>query len=104
MNESEIELLKKETLDGLQFVKDIIINNKCDVLILDEVVHCINKDYIKFNEMEYLIKNKPKSMELVLTGRDAKKELIEIADLVTEMKCVKHPYEKGINARIGIEK
>jgi cob(I)alamin adenosyltransferase len=50
-----------------------------------------------------IIDKRAQGVEIVMTGRGATKELIEIADLVTEMKCIKHPFEKGINARRGIE-
>jgi cob(I)alamin adenosyltransferase len=104
MNDTEINILKKETRDGLEKVKEIIKRNQCDVLILDEFIWCVNENFISLNEAINLIKSKPLTMEIVITGRDAKPELIQIADYVTEMKCIKHPYEKGINSREGIEK
>ena len=59
--------------------------------------------FITTDEIIYLIKNKKESMELVLTGRDVPQEVIDLADLVTEMKMIKHTFEKGIAAREGIE-
>mgnify|MGYP000920672042 CR=1 FL=1 len=61
-------------------------------------------DLISIEEIKFLIKNKPETTEFVLTGRNAPDELIELADLVTEMKEVKHYFQKGIMARKGIEK
>lgn len=61
-------------------------------------------DLISIDEIKFLIENKPKTTELVLTGRNAPDELIEMADLVTEMKEVKHYFQKGVMARKGIEK
>ena len=61
------------------------------------------EEFITTDEIIYLIKNKKESMELVLTGRDVPQEVIDLADLVTEMKMIKHPFEKGIAAREGIE-
>ena len=55
------------------------------------------------DEILYIIDNKPKTMELILTGRNVPKEIIEKSDLVTEMKCIKHYFEKGVGAREGIE-
>ena len=61
-------------------------------------------DLISVDEIKFLIENKPETTELVLTGRNAPDELIELADLVTEMKEVKHYFQKGVMARKGIEK
>jgi ATP:corrinoid adenosyltransferase len=103
MNAEELQLLKDESRQGFEFVKDVVRQNKCDILILDELVHLINKEIITMNEVRQLASIKPFTMELVLTGRNASPELIELADLVTEMKPHKHPYEQGIQARVGIE-
>ena len=61
-------------------------------------------DLISVDEIKFLIENKPETTELILTGRNAPDELIEMADLVTEMKEVKHYFQKGVMARKGIEK
>jgi len=74
-----------------------------DVLILDEIVFCLSKGLAKFEDIRHLIEQKDAAVELVLTGRGAPPELIALADLVTEMKKVKHPFDKGIAARSGIE-
>jgi cob(I)alamin adenosyltransferase len=104
MNDNEIEILKKETNEGYEYIKNIIENNLCDMLILDEFIWVLNKNFIKSDEFYELINIKPESMEIILTGREAKEELINIADYVSEMKKIKHPYDKGIEARKGIEK
>lgn len=80
-----------------------IKSEKYDIVILDEITFAIINDYVKLEEVIQLIEQKPKSVELVLTGRDAQKEIIEKADLVTEMKAEKHYYQKGFKARKGIE-
>ncbi len=74
-----------------------------DVLILDEIVFCISRGLAQLEDVKNLIKRKDPAVEIVMTGRDAPKELIEIADLVTEMKNIKHPFDKGVTARRGIE-
>jgi len=74
-----------------------------DVLILDEIVFCISKGLAQLDDVKDLIKRKDPAVEIVMTGRDAPKELIAMADLVTEMKNIKHPFDKGIKARRGIE-
>ena len=74
-----------------------------DVLILDEIVYCLSKGLAEFEDVKNIISKKDAGVEIVLTGRGATQELIELADLVTEMKNVKHPFDKGIEARRGIE-
>lgn len=93
----------KAARTGLKEVSEIIKSNLCDVLVLDEV--CIALYYKLFDENEVigLLKDKPGDMEVVLTGRYAPTSLIEMADLVTEMKEIKHYYTRGIQAREGIE-
>lgn len=74
-----------------------------DVLVLDEIVFCLSKGLAELGQIKQLIEARKPQVELVLTGRGATAELIELADLVTEMKCLKHPYDSGISARKGIE-
>ena len=78
-------------------------SNQYDILILDEFIHCIVKGYVAKEDVIRFLKNKPLGLEIVMTGRNAPDWLIDIADLVTEMKCIKHPMEQGIPARVGIE-
>jgi len=74
-----------------------------DLLILDEIVFCLSKGLAKFEDIKDVIDRKDPAVEIVLTGRGATKELIALADLVTEMKNIKHPFDKGQRARRGIE-
>jgi cob(I)alamin adenosyltransferase len=74
-----------------------------DVLILDEIVFCLSKGLADLSDVRHLIECRDPAVEIVLTGRGASPELIELADLVTEMKKVKHPFDKGVVARKGIE-
>lgn len=74
-----------------------------DVLILDEIVFCLSKGLADLSDIRHLIESRDPAVEIVLTGRDATPELLELADLVTEMKKVKHPFDKGMGARKGIE-
>jgi cob(I)alamin adenosyltransferase len=74
-----------------------------DVIILDEIVFCFSKGLAKLEDIKNIIEKKDDRVEIILTGYGATKELIELADLVTEMKKIKHPFDKGINARCGIE-
>ena len=74
-----------------------------DVLILDEILFCLSLGLGRFEDVQRLIEQKDAAVELILTGRGATLELIELADLVTEMKKIKHPFDKGVGARRGIE-
>jgi cob(I)alamin adenosyltransferase len=74
-----------------------------DIVIFDELNMALYYDLLDLEEVIQKLTEKPNDVEVVITGRRASKEIIEIADLVTEMKEVKHPYQKGIKARIGIE-
>ena len=75
----------------------------CDILILDEIVFCLAKGLIQMEDIKRLIDRKDPRVEVVMTGRGATPELMDLADLVTEMKKVKHPFDKGLSARMGIE-
>jgi cob(I)alamin adenosyltransferase len=93
----------KHAEDALQLAKKVVESGEYDVVILDEINVALNLKLIKIESVLELMKNKPKHVELVLTGRYATKEIIEVADLVTEMREIKHPYNKGFQARKGIE-
>jgi len=98
-SEKDIEIAN----EALELAKEVVKNGEYDVVILDEINVAMSLRLIKVEDVIELIKNKPKHVELVLTGRYVPKEIIEIADLVTEMKEIKHPYSKGIPPRKGIE-
>jgi cob(I)alamin adenosyltransferase len=89
--------------EALALAEQVVKNGEYDIVILDEINVAINLKLINLDEVLELIKNKPKHVELILTGRYAPEEIIEAADLVTEMKEVKHPFNKGYQARKGIE-
>jgi cob(I)alamin adenosyltransferase len=82
---------------------EILANNEYNILILDEINVAIDWKLVKLDEVIELIESKPDNVELILTGRYAHPSIIELADLVTEMQEVKHPYNRGILARDGIE-
>jgi ATP:corrinoid adenosyltransferase len=104
MNEAELEELRLEIRKGFEYVRNLVKENKYDLLILDEINHIIIKEFVSKEEILEFIDSKPDTLEIVMTGRNAPDWLMEKADLVTEMKCIKHPFEKGIPARVGIEK
>jgi cob(I)alamin adenosyltransferase len=89
--------------EALQLAKEVVQNGKYDIVILDEINVALNLKLIRLEEVMKLLKSKPRNVELVLTGRNVPDEVIEAADLVTEMKEVKHPFNRGFQARKGIE-
>ncbi len=89
--------------DILGEIETIIMNGQCDVLVMDEVTYQYNYEIIDKDRLQALIMDKAKELEIVLTGRDAPQFMSEAADYVTEMKKIKHPYDKGIDARLGRE-
>jgi len=94
---------EKYAAEALKICREKIFSEKYNVIILDEVNYAINLGLIDVQEIIKIIKEKPSSLDLVLTGRDTKKEIIELADLVTEMKEIKHPFKSGIKAKKGID-
>ncbi len=98
---------QKKDLDsaqrGLERVKKVLKTKKYDMLILDEVNIALKLKLLKLEEVLALIKKVPRKAELILTGRYAHPQIIKIADLVSEIKEVKHFFKQGIKARKGIE-
>ena len=94
---------EKYAAEAVRICREKIFSEKYDVIILDEVNYAINLGLIDVQEIIKIIKEKPSSLDLVLTGRDAKEEIIELSDLVTEMKEIKHPFKSGIKAKKGID-
>ena len=97
--EADISAARK----GLEEMRKIIHNGKHDVIIMDEVNIALYFKLFDVDQIVKLMKSKPDHVELILTGRYAPQEIIDMADLVTEMKEVKHYYQNGIQAREGIE-
>jgi cob(I)alamin adenosyltransferase len=89
--------------EAFQLAKEVVGGGRYDVVVLDEVNVALDLKLVSLEEVLELIKSKPKHVELVLTGRYAPKEIVEVADLVTEFREVKHPFNKGDRARKGIE-
>jgi len=89
--------------DTLERIAETAQKRFYDVIILDEIVYCLAQGLAKIEDVKQLIEKRDARVEIVLTGRGASKELIALADLVTEMKNIKHPFDKGTAARPGIE-
>jgi len=89
--------------EAFDLAKKVVKGGEYDVVVLDEVNVALNLKMISIDDVIDLIKSKPKHVELILTGRYAPMQIIDAADLVTEMKEVKHPYSQGVPPRKGIE-
>lgn len=88
---------------ALAAAREAVLSGKYDLVVLDEVNVALGFNLIELDEVLNLIRDKPSKVELILTGRYADSKILERADLVTEMVKVKHPFDKGIKARKGIE-
>lgn len=94
---------KDAILNGWKIVKEAIRTNEYNLIIMDEANIAIDLGIIDVNDVVETLKNKPEEMEIVLTGRNAKPEIIEIAHLVSKIEPIKHYWDIGVNARKGIE-
>ena len=83
--------------------KEAILSGKYDVMVLDEFTYPMHYGWIETAEVSEVLKARPEMLHVIITGRNAPEELMEYADLVTEMNVVKHPYQQGIKAQPGIE-
>lgn len=103
LNDQEKKELKEDIDKGVEFIKKVIKNNECDVLIIDELLGVLGNKLLEVEEVIDILKSKPETMEVIITGRNAPQRIIDMADLVTEMKEIKHYFRSGIPARDGIE-
>jgi cob(I)alamin adenosyltransferase len=95
--------LKKAVKEALAISLKKIESNRYDLIVMDEFNTLVGNGYATSLDVKKIIKAKPEELELIFTGRGAPEEMIEIADYVTEIRMVKHPFTKGIKARKGIE-
>lgn len=103
MTPEELEEAKSMQQCVFDYAMKAVAQNKVDLLIMDEIMATITTGMIPLQSVIDFIKGKPKHMEIVLTGRNAPAELVELADYVSEINEIKHPMTKGIPARVGIE-
>ena len=94
---------QEEAEKALASARKAILSGKYDLVVLDEVNIAVAWKLLELDEVVRLIQDKPQDVELILTGRNADAKLIELADLVTECLNIKHPYDRGIMARRGID-
>lgn len=90
--------------EGWELAKATILGRHADIVVLDEINCAADFGLLPVGEILDVLRRKPDGMEIVLTGRGAPPELVEAADLVTEMREVKHYYAKGVDARVGVER
>lgn len=97
------ETVKAAALAGWNLAREKIASDAYDLIVLDELTYLIGLGILDEDEVIALFRARPQRLHLVITGRDASPGLIEYADLVTEMRAIKHPFQKGIKAQKGIE-
>ncbi len=94
---------KKSIHDSFKMVRKVFCGKKYDLMILDEILNAVGEGFIEEKEVIGLIKSKPESLELVLTGRTVPKKILALADYVSRITEIKHPFKSGVKARKGIE-
>lgn len=102
-NKKDIEEDRQVAREGFALAKSVIEGDTYDLVILDEITYLPVYDFLPVEDIVTMLKNKPHRLNVILTGRNAPSELVEIADTVSEMKAVKHAYENGIKAQKGVE-
>jgi cob(I)alamin adenosyltransferase len=102
-NAKDKEELRQAAEKGWALAKDKINSGRYNMIILDELTYPLNYNLLDQDEVVKFLKQKPVPLHIIITGRDANDLLIDLADLVTEMKEIKHPYQKGVKATKGIE-
>ncbi len=100
---TKAEGIRRECLKGIKFIERIYREKKYDLLILDEINISVREGFLKESEVLDLLERKPENLELVLTGRNATGKIIKKADLVSEIRKIKHLYDLGLKGRKGIE-
>jgi cob(I)alamin adenosyltransferase len=90
--------------EALTLARGVLAGGEYDIVVLDEINVAVDYGLIQKNEVLKLMNERPSNVELILTGRYAAREIIERADLVTEMVEIKHYYQRGVQCRVGIEK
>ena len=94
---------RRAVAQAWKIAEQVIHSGRWDLVVLDEINNVLRFGLLEVEKLVDTLRSRPSHVEVVCTGRGAPARLIDAADLVTEFKCVKHPYEKGIGARKGIE-
>ena len=102
-DKSPIEDHKKIADEALAIAREKISSERYEIVILDEINYAINLGLVGLDDVINLVRQRPEGVSIVLTGNHAKDQIIEMADLVTEMREVKHPFQSGVRAKKGID-
>ncbi len=94
---------RKNGQEAIQLIKEIIDTDDCDTLILDEVNNALHLKLVDLEQVKEILALRPEHMHIILTGRDAHPELIDLADTVSEVREIKHAYRKDIEPQPGID-
>jgi cob(I)alamin adenosyltransferase len=97
------EIHRQAAQEGISLAEEKIVSGKYHIVILDEINIAVDKGLLSLEDVLRILDKKPRSVHVILTGRNAHPALIERADVVTEMKEIKHPFQKGIKAQGGID-
>jgi cob(I)alamin adenosyltransferase len=100
---SDLQEHRSAAEKALAFAHQRMLSGPLDILILDEINNAVELGLLEITAVLDLVKNKPANLHLVLTGRNAHSDLISVADLVTEMHALKHPFDSGVPAQKGID-
>jgi cob(I)alamin adenosyltransferase len=98
-----VDQLSASVAEALDEARKAMMSGNYDIVVLDEINNAVADGFVDIESIVEFALSKPKEVELILTGRSAVQEIIDLADYVTEMKCVKHPFQRGVPARRGIE-
>ena len=99
----DVNQLRASVAEALSETRKAMLSGDYDIVVLDEINNAITDGFADVEAVIELILSKPEKVELILTGRNAEQKVIDLADYVTEMRCIKHPFQQGISARRGIE-
>ena len=103
IDERKVLARKRQAEEAMRFAEDVVKSGEFDLVILDELAVAVHYGLIELDRVLGLVREKPGGVELVITGRNAPEELIHAADYATEMRLVRHPYGKEIEARPGVD-
>lgn len=103
LNDEQKAELKEEVQEAYRFCLKVMEDKQCDILIMDEIMGALGNGLVSEEQLLELMDKKPKDIELIMTGRNVPERIMEKANLVTEMKDIKHYFNEGVPARKGIE-
>jgi cob(I)alamin adenosyltransferase len=103
IDESKVNARAEEARAALEYAQGVIADGEYEVVVLDEINNAMHHGLVDVSKVVELIDSRPDGVEIVLTGRNAPERIVELADYVTEVRSIKHPMERGVTARKGID-